>query len=119
MARILVVDDVMAERLHVCEILRKDGHEIVTAENGARGVEAAVLYQPDLIIMDLVMPVKDGYAACNELRATPETRDIPVIVVSSKSDESDIFRATHLGARNYLVKPVAADALRAALARLI
>lgn len=106
MSTILVADDVKLERLHVTEILKRNGHTVIEAINGIEATEKAKQFKPDIIIMDIVMPDRDGFTATKRIMMDPETRHIPVIVVSSKSRESDIERARMVGAKGYLVKPV-------------
>lgn len=118
MAKVLVVDDVEVERANVKGILAREGHTVSEAENGARAVDMAKVMKPDVIVMDIVMPELDGFSATKKLRADPETQGIPVLIVSSKAQESDKFRAGQLGAKGYLVKPVTREALTGALAAL-
>lgn len=119
MPTILVVDDVMTERLNVTSILKKAGHEVLEAENGQIALDMAKAHGPAVVIMDIVMPIMDGFAATKRIRQSPETMHIPIVVVSSKHQESDFARAKMLGAKGYLVKPVTAKVLLAALDGLL
>ena len=109
MAKILVVDDVQAERGLMTSILRKAGHTVIEAVNGVEGVAMAKAHKPDAVVMDIVMPELDGFGATKRLMMDPETKSIPVIIVSSKPQESDKFRAKQLGAKGYVVKPATAE----------
>jgi twitching motility two-component system response regulator PilH len=111
MAKFVVVDDVELERLNMAGILRKAGHTVIEAKDGIEGVAAVKANKPDAVIMDIVMPNKDGFAATKQLMMDPETKGIPVVIVSSKAQESDKFRAQQLGAKGYLVKPATAAAV--------
>jgi twitching motility two-component system response regulator PilH len=111
MAKFVVVDDVELERLNMAGILRKAGHTVIEAKNGDEGIAAVIQHKPDAVIMDIVMPVRDGFSATKELMKNPGTKDIPVVIVSSKAQESDKFRAQQLGAKGYLVKPATAAAV--------
>lgn len=82
------------------------GHEVYFAENGQDGIEKARVERPDLILMDLVMPGMNGFQATRKLARDPETSDIPVIIVSSKSGQTDIVYGQRQGAVEYVVKPV-------------
>jgi twitching motility two-component system response regulator PilH len=113
MAKILVVDDVLAERVNCAAILRKAGHDVIEAENGLNGFLMAVEHQPDAIIMDIVMPEMDGFSAARRLMKDPSTKHIPVLFVSSKTQISDKWRAGMVGAKGYLVKPVEAASMLA------
>lgn len=111
MAKVLIVDDSLVERLATKTILKKAGHEVFEADSGKTGVAVAKECLPDVIIMDFVMPGGDGFAAMKELKRDPATASIPVVMVSSKGQESVKFRATRLGARAYFTKPVPAPEL--------
>ena len=109
---VLVVDDSPTERYHLVEILRKNGFTIDTAENGEEGVAKAKAGHPDLILMDVVMPGMNGFQVTRTLSRDPATKDIPVIMCTSKDQETDRLWGMRQGAVAYLVKPVvAADLL--------
>ncbi len=119
MAKFVVVDDVELERINMAGILRKAGHTVIEAMNGEEGIAAVKEHKPDLIVMDIVMPKMDGFAATKKLMMDPETKNIPVIVVSSKSQESDKFRAKQLGAKGYLVKPASAASVLPVIGQIL
>lgn len=106
MAKILVVDDSQTE-LHVLKtMLEKDGHEVITAEGGEQGVQAAKAAAPNLILMDVVMPGLNGFQATRELSREPSTANIPVVIITTKNQETDRVWAARQGAKAYIVKPV-------------
>ena len=119
MAKILVVDDIAVERANNTAILIKNGHTVIEATNGAMAVQMAKEHMPAAIVMDIVMPEMDGFSAAKKLMMDPTTKGIPVIMVSTKSQESDRFRATQLGAKGYLIKPAKEADLMAILKGLI
>lgn len=105
-ATILVVDDSPTE-IHVFKkLLEKQGYHILTAADGQEGIEVAKRSLPDLILMDVVMPVLNGFQATRQLRNEVATADIPVIMVTTKGQETDINWGKRQGANEYLVKPV-------------
>lgn len=105
-AQILIVDDSPTE-LHVLKgMLEKNGHQVITAGNGEEGVQTAKDNHPDLILMDVVMPGLNGFQATRQLSRDTHTRDIPIIIVSTKSQETDRVWGMRQGARDYLTKPV-------------
>lgn len=106
MARILIVDDSPTEVRKISSILEKHKHEIITADNGADGVAVARKQQPDLVLMDVVMPGLNGFQATRQLARSEETANIPVVIVTTKDQETDRVWGTRQGARGYLVKPV-------------
>ncbi len=108
---VLIVDDSPTE-IHVLKgILTKQGYNVLVAENGEAGVEAAKSSKPDLILMDVVMPGLNGFQATRQLSRDPDTSDIPVILVTTKDQETDRAWGLRQGAREYVVKPVSADEL--------
>ncbi len=105
MTHILVVDDSPTE-LHIYQkILNKHGYTVSVASNGEEGVQKALSEGPDLIFMDVVMPVLNGFQATRELTKNVKTSHIPVVMVTSKDQETDMLWAERQGARAYLVKP--------------
>ncbi len=106
MARILIVDDSPTE-LHVMRsIVEKNGYAAVTAATAEEGIELAKKTHPDLILMDIVMPGLNGFQATRQLSRAPETKTIPIIMVTTKSQETDRVWAQRQGAKDYIVKPV-------------
>lgn len=109
--RILIVEDNL-DVAHALELrLRIQGYSISLAHSGISGVEAAINYQPDAMILDIRMPGMDGFAVLSELNQQPQTRDIPVIVLSANVAEESKHRAKELGALYYLEKPYEAAKL--------
>lgn len=106
MARILIVDDSPTEIRKISTILKDNKHDVITADNGADGVAVARSEQPDLILMDVVMPGLNGFQATRQLSRASETADIPVVIVTTKDQETDRVWGTRQGAKGYLVKPV-------------
>jgi twitching motility two-component system response regulator PilH len=106
MALILIVDDSPTEVFQMRRMLEDHGFETEAAADGAEGLRKAREIRPDLILMDIVMPGVDGFKATRMLAADPATRAIPVIMVSSKGQESDRTWGMRQGAVDYLVKPV-------------
>ena len=106
MARILVVDDSPTELYKLTGMLEKDGYQVLKAENGPDGVALARQEKPDAVLMDIVMPGLNGFQATRQLTKDPETNHIPVIIVTTKDQETDKVWGTRQGAKDYLTKPV-------------
>jgi twitching motility two-component system response regulator PilH len=104
--RILVVDDSPTERHCLNEILTKAGFQVSFAFNGEQGVVKSKLEKPDLIVMDVVMPGLNGFQACRVMTQDPETQHIPVILCTTKNQETDKIWAIRQGAKAYVTKPV-------------
>jgi two-component system cell cycle response regulator len=105
MAKILVIDD---SRLisHVAKtILIKQGHKVILAQDGLTGIQATKTERPDLILLDLIMPVMDGYQVCQRLKKEESTKEIPIIMLTSKAEPADKVRGLELGALDYVTKP--------------
>lgn len=115
MAHILIVDDSATERHFLKTILVENGYKISLAENGEQGIEMAKATHPDLILMDVVMPGMNGFQATRFLTKSPDTANIPVLMVSTKSDQTDQVWATRQGARAYITKPVDGNSLLASV----
>ena len=111
MAKILIVDDSPTE-LHVLTgHLQAAGYEAITAGNAEEGLAVAKAELPDLILMDVVMPGLNGFQATRQLSRNPDTAEIPIIMVTTKGQETDRAWGLRQGAREYVVKPVAPDDL--------
>lgn len=105
MARILIVDDSPSQLLGMKRVIEKLGHEALTAEDGAAGVEAAKRELPDLILMDVVMPNLNGFQATRSISKDASTSHIPVVLVTTKDQETDKVWGMRQGAKAYIVKP--------------
>jgi twitching motility two-component system response regulator PilH len=110
-AIILLIEDSPTDSHAYSAILRSHGHEVVTAVTGEEGIALALVCKPDVVLMDIVMPGLNGYEATRALRANAATADIPVIMVSTKNQETDRIWGLRQGAHDYLVKPVRREAL--------
>jgi twitching motility two-component system response regulator PilH len=111
MAQILIVDDSPTEIHVLTTILEKHGHTIITASDGEDGVVRARADKPDLILMDVVMPGMNGFQATRQLSKDPDTAQIPIIIVTTKDQETDRVWGLRQGAKDYLTKPVDEEAL--------
>ncbi|HEU4852246.1 MAG TPA: response regulator [Telluria sp.] len=104
--RILIVDDSPTERYYLTDILVKHGFSVSTAENGEEAMSKIRADKPELILMDVVMPGSNGFQVTRSIAKDPDMQDIPVIICSSKNQETDRVWGMRQGARDYLVKPV-------------
>ncbi len=111
MAKILIAEDEPDIRDLVAFTLRFAGYEVVAASNGEEAVELAPRENPDLILMDVRMPRMTGYDACRVMKADPNLKDIPIVFLSAKGQESEIQTGLEVGAEEYLLKPFAPDQL--------
>lgn len=106
MARVLIVDDSPTETFKISSILSKHGYEVLTAENGEDGINVAREQLPDVVLMDIVMPGLNGFQATRQLSRDASTRNIPIIIVTTKDQETDRIWGERQGAKGYLTKPV-------------
>ena len=102
---ILVVDDDDDIRTVVCHNLESDGFHVMSANGGDAAMELLDHETPDLVILDIMMPVRDGYDVLAELRARPDTAELPVVLLTAKRAESDIWEGWSSGADYYMTKP--------------
>lgn len=105
MARILVVDDSPTLLAGTTKILESGGHEVIPAVSGEEGVEKSLSEKPDLIVMDVVMPGISGFQATRTISTNPATENIPIIMLTTKDQETDKVWAKRQGAKDYVVKP--------------
>ncbi len=112
MARVLIVDDSPSQLVSLQRIIEKMGHETLTAEDGAAAVEAAKREMPDLILMDVVMPNLNGFQATRTIARDPKTSHIPIILVTTKDQDTDRIWGMRQGAKAYVTKPVDEAELR-------
>ena len=110
---ILVVDDSKTELHHLSDLLGKKGYAVRTAENGEEALRRLGEQTPDLILMDVVMPGQNGFQLTRTITRDPRWSEVPVIMCTSKNQETDRVWGMRQGARDYIVKPVDADALYA------
>lgn len=103
--KILVADDEKDIRRLISFVLQKNGYNVVEAVNGAQAIQIAKTENPDIVLLDVMMPQVDGFEVCRQLRSNPATNKTPILMLSAKSQSSDIMDALLLGAAYYLVKP--------------
>ena len=115
MARILIVDDSPSQLLGIKRIVEKLGHETLSAEDGAAGVEVAKAEKPDLILMDVVMPNLNGFQATRTISKNADTAHIPIILGTTKDQETDKVWGMRQGAKAYVTKPIKEEELLKAL----
>ncbi len=111
MARILIAEDEPDIRELVAFTLRFAGHEVIATSNGEEALNQAFVVIPDIILMDVRMPRMTGYDACRAMKADPTLKDIPVVFLSAKGQDSEIQTGLDAGAEEYLLKPFAPDQL--------
>lgn len=109
LSKIMVVDDSPSELKNIRDIVTEAGFMVVSATNGKEALEKAKAEKPGLIFLDVIMPEMDGFATCRALAAEAETKDIPVVFVTSKNQKADRLWAQMQGGKGYVTKPYAAD----------
>ena len=118
-ARVLVVDDSLPNRKLLETRLQEEYFEVAGAASGAEAITLAQRWAPDIILLDVLMPVMDGFEACRRLKAQPITAHIPVVMVTSLNDQEERVRGLEAGADDFLVKPVDQATLFARLRALL
>ncbi|MCI5135071.1 MAG: response regulator [Candidatus Electrothrix sp. AW2] len=117
--KLLIVDDSPTELKLITDVFNTSEYDVVTAEDGEAGVEMAIAEKPELIILDVVMPKMNGFQACRKIKSLPDLENIPVILLTSKNQESDEFWGKKQGADVYLTKPFHADQVLEAVTGLL
>jgi DNA-binding response OmpR family regulator len=108
---ILMVEDSPTELKHMVAVLSSRGYTIVTAADGDEALAKAASTRPDVVLLDVILPKTNGFQVCRQLKHSPATKDIKVLLVTSKTQESDRFWGMKQGADGYLTKPYQADEL--------
>lgn len=111
MKKILIIDDTVSEQKLMTAILQDNGFSCEVANDGVTGESRAKDLKPDLILLDVVMPNRDGFQTCRSIKKNPELKDIPVVLVTSKGTDTDKAWGLKQGAASYLVKPFDPKAL--------
>lgn len=115
---VLVVDDSPTDRQYLSDILAKNGYTVATAESAEEALAKVKQLRPDLVLMDVVMPGQNGFQATRTLTRDESTKHIPVIICTTKGQETDKLWGMRQGARDYIVKPVVAADLLAKISAL-
>lgn len=114
---ILIVDDSPTEMKLMLTVLGNKGYNLLTATDGDEAFAKIAAAKPDLVLLDVVMPKKNGYQVCRQIKTTPETKDVRVVLVTSKNQETDRFWGMKQGADAYLTKPYKPEELTDLVAR--
>lgn len=109
--RILIVEDDPGVLRATSYILEKEGYEVLSAQNGLEGLKKARDSNPDLLLLDVMLPGVDGFEICHSLRGEPETASLPILMFSAKGQESDKATGLKVGADEYITKPVDREVL--------
>ncbi len=117
MKTILVVDDSPTELRLMQEALHDRGYTILTAVDGEEALQQAQEHRPDLVVLDIVLPKKNGFQVCRQLKTSPDTRHIKILMVTSKTQDTDRFWGIKQGADEYITKPFEASELLATVER--
>jgi twitching motility two-component system response regulator PilH len=119
MAHILIVDDSPTDVRVFTTLLERAGHRVSSASSAEQGIEMARSQRPDLVIMDVIMPGMNGFQATRTLTRDPATQNVPVLIITTKSMETDRVWGLRQGARDFLTKPVGEKELLARIQKLL
>lgn len=119
MSKVLVVDDNRTYLEMITSLLRENGLEVFTANDGLEALEAVKGQVPDLVILDVVMPRMNGYEVCRELKSNPKTGQVPIVMCSTKDQEFDRHWASKQGADAYITKPFKPQEMLATIKQLL
>ncbi len=118
-SKILVVEDSPTYLRNIVDILQGNGCEVITAVDGEEALEKAVKENPSLIVLDVILPKKNGFQVCRQLKTSPDTQDIKILMITSKSQDSDRFWGLKQGADEYMTKPFDDNELVTTVAKLL
>ena len=105
MSTVLLVEDSIPTRKMISELLTKQGFNVEVAADGIQALEVLPTLSPDLVILDIIMPKMNGYEVCRKIKSNPQTKDLPVIICSSKGEDFDRYWGIKQGADAYIAKP--------------
>ncbi len=118
-SKILVVEDSPTYLRNIAEFLQGHEYDVITAVDGEEALEKAVQEDPNLIVLDVILPKKNGFQVCRQLKTSPATQNIKILMITSKSQDSDRFWGLKQGADEYMTKPFVEDVLVANVTRLL
>lgn len=119
MAHILIIDDSPTDVRVFTTQLEKAGHQVSSASSAEEGIERVKEHLPDMVIMDVIMPGMNGFQATRTLSRDPSTKDVPILIITTKSMETDRVWGLRQGARDFLTKPVSEKELLARIEKLL
>ena len=105
MKTVLIIEDNLEIRENTTEILELEGFKVISADSGKEGIKAAVQYQPDIVLCDIMMPQMDGYVVLKDLKDNPLTTRIPFVYVTASTEKREVNQAMEMGANGYVRKP--------------
>jgi DNA-binding response OmpR family regulator len=117
--RILVADDSSTVRFMIAARLRTDGYEVIEASDGAEALDLALSTDPDLLVLDKVMPRLDGFEVVRAIRADPRLRAVPIVMLTEHTSQTDVLGGLDLGVQDYIPKPFHPDELSARVRRAL
>lgn len=117
--KILIADDEDDVKTVLELFLRSKGYEVATAFDGLDTIDQTMALMPDLLLLDVMMPVLDGFEVCKKLKANPETKDIPIVMLSAASHSAAIRKGLDAGAVDYLIKPFEMEQLEAMIRSIL
>ncbi len=117
--KVLVVDDSPTELKLVLQSLNGKGYNIVTAVDGEEALEKAMSFKPQVIVLDVILPKKNGFQVCRQLKTSPDTKDIKILMLTSKNQDADRFWGLKQGADEYISKPFEDAHFTATVAKLL
>lgn len=116
--KVLIVDDEPNIVTALEFLLKRSGYEVLLATNGAEALERVEIYRPDVVLMDVMMPIKSGFEVCQRMRERPELAQIKIVMLSAKGSEAEVSKGLSLGADLYITKPFSTQELVATINRL-
>ena len=117
--KILIADDEPNIVISLEYLMKREGYEVIVARDGTQALEAILRERPSLVLLDVMMPGKTGFDVCQELRAMPDFKDMPIVMLTAKGRDTDIAKGLAMGATSYLAKPFSTKEIAAKVRELL
>ena len=117
--KILIADDEPNIVISLEYLMKREGYEVIVARDGTQALEAILRERPSLVLLDVMMPGKTGFDVCQELRALPDFKDMPIVMLTAKGRDTDIAKGLAMGATAYLAKPFSTKEIAAKVRELL
>lgn len=118
-AKILIADDEPNIVISLEYLMKREGYDVIVARDGAQALAAVIRERPDLVLLDVMMPLMSGFDVCQQVRSTPEVKDTPIVMLTAKGRDTDVAKGMAMGATAYMAKPFSTKEIAAKVRELL